>query len=62
MVFLHRFNLVSATWFREHRRQVYGVILLVSQFVTPDPIVTPAIFTAMGMVLFECGLILSKWL
>jgi sec-independent protein translocase protein TatC len=62
MVFLHRFNLVSATWFREHRRQVYGVFLLVSQFVTPDPIVTPLIFTAMGIVLFESGLILSKWL
>jgi Sec-independent protein secretion pathway component TatC len=34
--------------------------MLVSQFVTPDPVVTPLIFTAMGIVLFEGGLLLSK--
>lgn len=57
MAFLHRFNLVRADWFRAHRRQAYGVILLVSQFVTPDPLITPLIFTGMGWILFETGIL-----
>ncbi len=60
--FLHRFNLVPVDWFRAHRRQAYGVFLLVSQFVTPDPLVTPLIFTAMGITLYEVGILMAKWL
>lgn len=60
MAFLHRFNLVSAEWFRSVRFPAWGVIMLISQFVTPDPIVTPLIFTGMGIVLFESGLLLSN--
>jgi sec-independent protein translocase protein TatC len=56
MGFLHRFNLVPSAWFRKHRFQAWGVLMLISQFVTPDPIVTPLIFTGMGIVLFESGL------
>ena len=52
-----RFNLVSADWFRAHRRQVYGVILLVAQFVTPDPLISPLIFTALGWALYEIGIL-----
>lgn len=62
MGFLQRFNLVSADWFRSVRFQAWGVIMLVSQFVTPDPVVTPLIFTAMGIVLFESGLLFGKHL
>lgn len=62
MGFLHRFNLVPASWFRKVRFRAWGVLMLISQFVTPDPIVTPLIFTAMGIVLFEAGLLLSEWL
>jgi sec-independent protein translocase protein TatC len=62
MAFLHRFNLVPADWFRAHRRQAYGVFLLLSQFVTPDPLVTPLIFTAMGIFLFELGILMANWL
>lgn len=57
MAFLHRFNLVDADWFRAHRRQAYGVVLLVSQFVTPDPLVSPMIFTALGWGLYEIGIL-----
>ncbi len=57
MAFLHRFNLVGVDWFRAHRRQVYGVILLISQFVTPDPLISPLIFTALGWTLFEVGIL-----
>jgi sec-independent protein translocase protein TatC len=60
--FLHRFNLVPVDWFKGHRRQAYGVFLLVSQFVTPDPLVTPLIFTAMGIALYEVGILMAKWL
>ena len=60
--FLHRFNLVPVDWFRTHRRQSYGVFLLVSQFVTPDPLVTPLIFTAMGILLYELGILMANWL
>ena len=57
MAFLHRFNLVDVDWFRGHRRQAYGVILLISQFVTPDPLISPLIFTALGWTLFEVGIL-----
>lgn len=60
MAFLHRFNLVGVDWFRGNRLQAWGVFMLISQFVTPDPIVTPLIFTVMGIVLFESGLWLSR--
>jgi sec-independent protein translocase protein TatC len=60
MAFLHRFNLVTVDWFRSVRLQAWGVFMLVSQFVTPDPIVTPLIFTVMGIVLYELGLLLSR--
>lgn len=62
MGFLHRFNLVSADWFAKNRFRAWGVILLISQFVMPDPLVTPLIFTGMGIVLYEGGLHLGKWL
>lgn len=57
MAFLHRFNLVSAQWFREHRRPFYGVVLLVAQFITPDPLISPMIFTALGWILYEIGIL-----
>ena len=57
MAFLHRFNLVDVNWFRAHRRQAYGVVLLISQFVTPDPLISPLIFTALGWILFEVGIL-----
>jgi sec-independent protein translocase protein TatC len=56
MAFLHRFNLVPVDWFRLHRRQVYGVILLIAQFVTMDPLISPLIFTALGWLLYELGI------
>jgi sec-independent protein translocase protein TatC len=57
MAFLHRFNWVSVEWFREHRRQFYGVILLVAQFITPDPLISPMIFTGLGWILYEIGIL-----
>lgn len=58
MGFLHRYNLVSADWFRSVRLQAWGVGMLLSQFIMPDPILTPLIFTGLFIALYEGGLLL----
>ncbi len=60
MGFLHRFNIVDVETMRRWRLKFYGVFILVAQFVTPDPIVTPLMFIGMMIVLFESGLLLAK--
>jgi sec-independent protein translocase protein TatC len=60
MGFLHRFNLVSLDWFRSVRLQAWGVGMLLSQFIMPDPIVTPLIFSGLFIVLYEGGLLFSR--
>lgn len=60
--FLHRFNLVPAATFKSLRFKIYGVILIVSQFVTPDPLITPTIFSVMNIALYEAGILLCRWL
>lgn len=60
--FLHRFNLVRVDWFKANRLRIFGVILLISQFVTPDPLISPSIFTVMGALLLEAGIFSCRWL
>ena len=60
MSFLHRFNIVDVSNFRSWRWKVYGVFMIVSEFVTPDPLITPLIFIALSIVLYECGILLAR--
>ena len=62
MGFLQRFNIVEAKTFRAIRLKAYGVIMIVSQFVTPDPLLTPTIFCAVSFVLYEIGILMGSWL
>jgi sec-independent protein translocase protein TatC len=62
MGFLHHFNLVPVATFKAIRLKTYGVLLIVSQFVTPDPLITPTIFTVMSILLYEAGILLCYWL
>lgn len=62
MGFLHRFNIVTSDNFRAWRWKAWGFFMILSQFVTPDPLVTPLIFTGLTIFLYELGLRLSKWL
>ncbi len=62
MAFLHRFNLVPVMHFKSWRFKSWGVIMVVSQFVTPDPVVTPLIFTALGILLYEAGILGCRWI
>lgn len=60
MGFLHRFNLVPLEWFRSVRLQAWGVGMLLSQLIMPDPIVTPLIFSGLFILLYEGGLLFSR--
>lgn len=62
MAFLQRFNLVEAKTFRSIRLKAYGVIMIVSQFVTPDPLVTPTLFCVVSFLLYEVGIWMGAWL
>jgi sec-independent protein translocase protein TatC len=62
MGFLQRFNFVEAKTFREHRLKAFGLIMIVSQLVTPDPIITPSIFCAVSFLLYEVGIWMGSWL
>jgi Tat protein translocase TatC len=62
MGFLQRFNLVNASTFRSIRLKVYGVFMIVAQFVTPDPLVTPTIFCVVCFALYEIGILMGSWL
>ncbi len=62
MGFLHHYNLVPASTFRTSRLKVYGVLIILSQFVTPDPVITPTIFIVMTILLYESGILLCRWL
>jgi sec-independent protein translocase protein TatC len=62
MGFLHRFNLVPLGSLKAMRLKVYGVLVILSQFVTPDPILTPTLFIAETILLYESGLLLCRWL
>lgn len=62
ITFLHRFNLVPVTLFRSWRFKAWGIIMVLSQFVTPDPVVTPIIFTVLGILLYEAGVFSCRWM
>lgn len=62
MGFLQRFNLVEAATFRSIRLKAYGVFMIVAQFVTPDPLVTPTIFCLVSFALYEIGILMGNWL
>jgi sec-independent protein translocase protein TatC len=62
MGFLQRFNLVEAKTFRSIRLKAYGVFMIVSQFVTPDPLITPTIFCLVSFALYEIGILMGSLL
>lgn len=61
MAFLQRFNIVEGAQFRQWRFKAWGIFILVSQFVTPDPLVTPALFSGLCILLYELGIRLSRF-
>jgi sec-independent protein translocase protein TatC len=62
MGFLQRFNLVPVEQFKKWRFKAWGGFIILSQFVTPDPLVTPLIFSIACILLYELGIRMGKWL
>jgi sec-independent protein translocase protein TatC len=60
MSFMHRFNIMDVKTFKSWRWKAYGVFMIVSEFVTPDPLITPLIFIGLSVLLYEGGIVLAK--
>lgn len=62
VVILVALGVVNTTFLKKNRKYVFLLVLVVAAVVTPPDIVSQVLLTVPMMILFELGIILSRWL